>query len=461
MKVLLIEYLIRLSIIWSILLVYYQVFMVNNHNWKLRRGYLLFTYLLGIGIPLLPALALNSLPPALPNLQIAPGIIFEAPVQEATSGEAATYSPLSFIFLIYGLGVLFQLFKLLLYSIKIWHWKRQGHRSRFGRFTLIEHHAIPSPFAGWSTIFLPHRLEEELQSVACLHEAAHLQSHHNLERFPLVLGQILFWFHPLQWYYTHCLVAVQEFQADEAVLQHIPTKRYGHILIQQSMLPLQSWQAGLFASPLKQRINMMVNKKNSRPWRLSQVGLFVGLLSLLVFSCSDLVSTVQSDYDDVISYVEADQVPVLVTSDETTTPQSPIDRTFLESVYRNIKYPASARKGGLAGLIVARFIINEEGKLKVSLFNTQDGSYAVDKRGNLKFSPVSTKFNASSPDQDEIVVVGYGAESQDETSSDADMEILVKEVQRVISELPDWKPAMKDGKAIPVAMHLEVRFKLE
>lgn len=440
---------------------YYQIFMASNHNWRLRRGYLLFTYLLGICIPLLPALDLNSLPPALPNLQISSGIIFEAPVQAVASGEAATYSPFNFIFLIYGLGVLFQLLKLLSYSIKIWHWKRQGHRSQFRHFTLIEHHSIPSPFAGWSAIFLPQQLDEELQSVACLHEAAHLQSHHNLERFPLVLGQILFWFHPLQWYYTHCLVAVQEFQADEAVLQHIPTKRYGHILIQQSMLPLQTWQAGLFASPLKQRINMMVNKKHSRPWRLSQVGLFMGLLSLLVFSCSDLVSTVQSEYNDVISYVEADQVPILVTSEETTAPKSPIDRTFLESVYRNIKYPAPARKGGLEGSVVAQFIIGEEGKLKVSFLNTRDGTYAVDKRGTLKFSPVSTKFNASLPDQDEIVVVGYAVQGQEEASADADMEILVKEVQRVIGELPDWKPAMKDGKAIPVAMHLEVRFKLE
>lgn len=460
MKTVLIEYLIRLSIIWSILLVYYQVFLASNHNWRLRRGYLLFTYLLGICIPLLPALALNALPPALPNLQIAPGIIFEAPVQAVASGAVAAYSPVNFIFLIYGLGVLFSLLKLLSCSIKIWHWKRQGHHSRFGRYTLIEHQTIPSPFAGWGAIFLPQQLEEELQSVACLHEAAHLQSHHNLERFPLVLGQILFWFHPLQWYYTHCLVAVQEFQADEAVLQHIPTKRYGHILIQQSMLPLQTWQAGLFASPLKQRINMMVNKKHSRPWRLPQLGIFVALLGLLVFSCSDLISTVQ-EYDDVISYIEADQVPVLVTSDETTAPKSPIDRTFLESVYRNIKYPATARKGGLEGSVVARFIITEEGKLNVSFLNTREGTYAVDKFGTLKFSPVPTKFDASSPDQDEIVVVGYGTQSQDEASTDADMEILVKEVQRVIGELPDWKPAMKDGKAIPVAMHLEVRFKLE
>lgn len=436
-----VDYLLRLSIIWSALLLYYHFFLAKNHNWQLRRVYLFSTYLLGIIIPLLPALQISQLPEVLPDLSVIPNFTFEASAVQLEGAESSTTSWWLTAPLLYGIGVLIQLCLFLKNSWQIWRWKQIGEQRSFGRYAIVEHPSIPSPFAGWRTIFLPRKLDNELQSVACLHEAAHLRSHHNLERLPLVLGQILFWFHPLQWYYNHALSTVQEYQADEAVLQHIPTKTYGHILIQQSMQPTHQWQAGLFASPLKQRINMMVSQKNKQPWRLPQMGLFLGLLGLLVFSCSDFASGIKPGSEEIISYLEADQVPILVTSKEAPPEKSPFNRAILENIYRNIKYPKAARQAGLTGYVWAKFVIDENGKLQELKFETQEG--------------VATK------DFQTVVVTGYGtAKATGETGS-VDMDILAEEVQRVISELPDWKPALKDGKPVPVRMDMGVIFRLE
>lgn len=436
-----IDYLLRLTIIWAALLLYYHLFLSKNHNWQLRRVYLFSTYLLGITIPLLPAWELSQLPEALPDFRAIPNFTFEA---QAFPLEATAKSGLSLwpaLPLLYRLGVVCQMGLFLRNTWKIWRWKQVGQQHFFGNYAIVEHPTIPSPFAGWRTIFLPSKLDEGIHSVACLHEAAHLHSHHNLERLPMVLGQIFLWFHPLQWYYTHVLSTVQEYQADEAVLQHIPKKTYGHILIQQSMQPTHQWQAGLFASPLKQRINMMVRKKNKQPWRLPQLGLFLGLLGLLVFSCSDFASSAKPGQAEVISYTEADQVPTLVTSTEPAPEQGPFNRSILENIYRNIKYPKAARQAGLTGFVWAKFVIDENGKLHELQLESEQG--------------------VTNKDFETVVVTGYGAAKAKGESTNVDMDILAQEVERVISELPDWKPAMKDGKPVPVTMDMGVVFRLE
>ncbi|MCB0634149.1 MAG: TonB family protein [Saprospiraceae bacterium] len=88
-------------------------------------------------------------------------------------------------------------------------------------------------------------------------------------------------------------------------------------------------------------------------------------------------------------------------------------RSFLESIYKNIRYPASARQAGVQGMVVVKYTIGKDGKL-----------------------------------EDTYVVRGID-------------EAVDKEVLRVIRELPDWKPAQKDGQPVAVDMVLPVQFRLE
>lgn len=88
-------------------------------------------------------------------------------------------------------------------------------------------------------------------------------------------------------------------------------------------------------------------------------------------------------------------------------------KSFLTQVYRNIKYPTSARNANIEGMVVVKYTISEEGKVT-----------------NAR---IARKLD----------------------------EALDAEVLRVIGELPDWKPALKDGKPVAVDLVLPVRFKIE
>jgi TonB family protein len=88
-------------------------------------------------------------------------------------------------------------------------------------------------------------------------------------------------------------------------------------------------------------------------------------------------------------------------------------RSFLESIYKNIRYPASARQEGIQGMVVVQYTIGKDGKL-----------------------------------EDTYVLRGID-------------EAVDQEVLRVIKELPDWQPALKDGQPVAVDMVLPVQFRLE
>ncbi|PHN07329.1 TonB family protein [Flavilitoribacter nigricans] len=86
---------------------------------------------------------------------------------------------------------------------------------------------------------------------------------------------------------------------------------------------------------------------------------------------------------------------------------------FLMNVYKNIRYPASARNAHIEGMIVVKYTIGTDGKVKNAMIHR-----GID-------------------------------------------EALDNEVLRVINELPDWKPALKDGKPVAVDMILPVQFNIE
>lgn len=435
------EYLLRLTLIWAALLFYYHFFFSQNDNWALKRRFLLGAYLLGLVIPSLPAIGVATKNLPLSSIPLDTYfVVLNNPLIPQTEGPFAFSWPL-LLLSIYLLGTLVQLIRLSRHFLQLWYWNREGIKSSFGSFKVVRHATISSPFAAGNRIFLPLHLAPKVEEVAYLHEAAHLQHAHTAERLPMILGQVFLWFHPLQWLFDRELSAVQEFQADEVVTQAISKKEYGHILIQQSMLPLDHWQPGLFASPLKKRIHMMIRKKNKQPWRSPQILIFLGLVSVLLFACSDLLGPAELRTKDILPYTQVDQQASLLTSPlDASKPGSSIDHTLLETIYKNIKYPASARQSGTQAQIKAEFVIDQNGKLN-------------------QLQVFEFKQNELEESLEKIVVVGYGDTSNDKAKRDT--QALLKEVERVLQELPDWRPAKKEGKAVPVAIALGFHYKLE
>lgn len=87
-------------------------------------------------------------------------------------------------------------------------------------------------------------------------------------------------------------------------------------------------------------------------------------------------------------------------------------KAMLVHIYKGIKYPEEARTQGLEGIVVARFVVDEEGNLI---------------------------------DREIVRPIGGGCE---------------EEVLRVINTMPQWVPGKHRGKAVKVQFTLPVKFKL-
>jgi hypothetical protein len=443
MKAEIFEFLIRLSLTWGALLAFYQWAFSGNDNWRLKRTFLLVVYLMGWMIPLLPTLYAGS---TLPELTLRAGELVKM-VGAASAGEVAQTGAYHLdifktIFTIYLTGVFWHSIKLLMQYLRLLYWKKTGRQSTFRSFSVIRHEKIATPFAALSTIFLPEKTDPSTIEMICLHESVHLKSKHPIERMPLILGQVFLWFHPLQWLFLRLQEEIQEYEVDEEVTREFSTVSYGKLLIQSSMLS-STWHPKLFSSPLKKRIHMMTKQKNRKRLNKSHYLIFFALLGFLLVNCSDLVEQVDLTETTELSITEVDQAPVLQLASAKEGETSP-ERILLENIYREITYPASARSAGVGGTYKATFTIDKTGKMQA-----------------LKAEAIP---KAEVDESLRIVVVGYGnTEKQNITaqSSSQLQSALEREIERTLTTLPDWNPAMHEGMAVPVTMNLFFEYKLE
>jgi TonB family protein len=86
---------------------------------------------------------------------------------------------------------------------------------------------------------------------------------------------------------------------------------------------------------------------------------------------------------------------------------------MLQSIYKNIHYPADARQLGVEGSAIVRFYVDKDGSVK------------------------------------DIKVLSGLCQS------------IANECKQVVAELPQWEPGMKDGKPVKVYFNLPIRFRLE
>jgi TonB family protein len=113
-------------------------------------------------------------------------------------------------------------------------------------------------------------------------------------------------------------------------------------------------------------------------------------------------------------HTDVDEMPYFPGCDEPTLTKkrSCSDKKMLEHIFTNIKYPKEAQKEDAEGMVVVKFIVEKDGQLT-----------------NPKI------LRSVHPKCDE-------------------------EVLRLVNEMPNWIPAVKDGKKVAVEFKLPVKFKL-
>ncbi|MTB51571.1 M56 family metallopeptidase [Lewinella sp. W8] len=441
MKTDLVEFILRATLIWGALLAYYYVVLHRNDHWRLRRLFLLFAWAAGMLIPLLPAL---SVAPEMPTVRLfvpeGIGAVSSGPV--AAAGSPATeWSVLPLLLLVYLLGAATVLARTLVQSWRVWQWTREGEKSTYGGVEVVRHAAIRSPFAGWGRVFLPAAgLGSTLENIALIHETAHLRQRHHYDTILMMIGRIIWWFHPLQWVFHRLLADLHEYEADAAVTQSVPVRTYGLHLLQSSLAPTGA--LGLFSSPLKKRITMMTKTKVRQPLRALSIGGLTLLLAVLVVACSDLTEDVlPKESTPVVEGFPNEEMMQLyaVPSGAEDVPGAIGGEDLLRLVYQNVKYPAEARAAGLTGAATATVTVGTRGEI-------------------LDITTVRVQPEELEPNQ-YFVIVGYS--DQPAKAAGLDNGLFSEEVIRTIKSIGKFSPVIVDGVPEPYQLQMGFRFTLE
>ena len=114
-------------------------------------------------------------------------------------------------------------------------------------------------------IVLSHSDYEAQDASILAHERGHIRRHHSLDLLLVDTLTALQWFNPAMWMLRQDLRAIHEYEADAAVLsQGINMRQYQYLLIQKAVSHCgYSVANGISHSTLKNRIDMMLNKKSS------------------------------------------------------------------------------------------------------------------------------------------------------------------------------------------------------
>jgi hypothetical protein len=432
-------YLVELNISLMILFVAYKLFFEKDKNFTVRRIYLLGVIVLPIILPFLP----NSM--RMPVGQMAPiSISLEGVTIFGTGTATEGASALSFtsvMFLIYLVILALGISKVFLQLTRITHTIIHAKRFESDGITLLASKTLhASSFFGF--IFIdPAADEEDSFSHILEHENIHKREWHSIDRILVEVFVMINWFNPVAWMFRRSVIENLEYLADSAVLRKgtDPTKYQLSILNQYIGSASISNQ---FSSQIKNRINMLnKNYTLGSRWKLALL-LPLTVIAFFIVSCTDKDAPIEAiePAEEIAAQAPETQIFMVVEEMPTFNGEEAIE--FRRYIAKNLAYPVEAIEAGATGRIIITFIVDKEGKVVIPDQETL---------AKIEGKPL-----------DEVVVVSYRKIAEDaEEPAEEYIEMFKKEVIRVVSASPAWKPGKQRGKTVNVQFTFPVNFVLQ
>ncbi len=439
-------YFIQVNLYTMAMLAIYSLFLCNRPLYQQSRYYLISSALLPLILPLIHMPERYS-----PQLQETSLLRFNLPeiLISATRHTVEMPGKVDWLavgyLIIAGIIIAWQL----LNGFRLWQLIRNRQQVDHGSYRLVIAPGLaPGSFGNY--IFFP---DGEINDNIMAHECAHIQLNHTRDILVITLLQALIWPNLLLIWIKKELQQVHEFQADELVNADIAV--YAELLL-SSVFQTQSLHLihSFINHPIKRRIMMLLKKplgQSARFLCLLKIGTatMVTILGLIYLqSCNQKVnntnqsnslastpgsidslkkinspdkendpSIFHKDYDTYYDTVKKDG-KLAVNEHRVYKSFGAMDRKPepVIDIYKfladNIRYPESAKQGGIQGRVVVHFIVNENGKI---------------------CNPEMVR----APDMS-----------------------LANEALRVIRTMPDWKPGIVNGKPVAAYFYLPIVFKL-
>ena len=420
------------SLVWGVLLAFYLLALRHHYHWATHRRYLLLTWVLGLVLPLLPSVDLGQTVPAAARL---PGAFIgylttQSSAPQPVAVEGFWTWPTSLL-LIYTLGVVISA---LVVTVQLVRHLRPHPLSptTYDGYPVIRSERVRSPYALCGRIYLPAALDPDLERTALIHEAAHLTNGHDKERLLMVLGNVFCWFHPLQWVFARRLAEVHEFEADRAVTDRLSARVYAGQLLQATLAPRMV--PGLFSSPLKKRLMHLQRNVTSRPLGAGKWTALLLLVAGLLLVCNDRGLLAQSPASAATTTFTLEEVQSLPTAPKFVN-ESYV--SFAEGMEQTLRYPQAPLSRNELGKVMATVSVSAAGELT-------DVTTRVIMPGERL--PTSNTLSVGGE--------GTGGDILVDMNSTA----FTGEVDRAIRALGAFRPATRDGVAVPSIIEFQVIF---
>ncbi len=269
----------------------------------------------------------------------------------------------------------------------------------------------PDCFSAFGHIFISNSVPHDEASRMVSHEMKHILMRHHIDLLLAGLTESVQWFNPAAYLMRRSLQALHEYEADnECITDGEDPRSYQELLVTSVFRTHTPAFSNTFSnsSLLKKRIIMMTKKRTGSRASLKMI-LALPLAFMLVFmlACKDKSSSKKeaaaaTTPSEVFVVVEV--MPVFQ-NDTTYT-------ALMQWVGANVTYPDEAKKKGIQGKVIVRFVIDELGMVT-----------------------------------DPEVVRGVDPQ-------------LDKAALDVVSKLPQWSPGLQGGKPVKTYFTIPIAFKL-
>lgn len=415
----LISYMAESLVCGAVFLLLFRLIFSKENNYSFQRVSILVSSLLATIFPLISIPVSNAV---VPGYLLNPAYV----ISDYSSGLTTEMSGpklMSYSFLFFGLISLFFVSKYLIELVKIFI--LQGRSEivfKSKSYSIYKQKEIDTPFSFGKLIFLPDKFNSNDREMIVRHELSHIKRNHTADIIFMNLLISVQWFNPFMYILKSKLIEIHEFQADMDVLNYgADISEYQELIFLSQFSSAPDISNSLHKSLTFKRFIKMENLKQSkvgaRLIALFSVGALL-LFSVTSFSKAEIktqenevtISEVMNspevlpqDTSKVIPFTIVDVKPKFQGGDESN---------FTKWVTSQVVYPEQTKKEGVQGRVIVQFLLTEKGKVE-----------------NVK------------------IVKGVH-------------DLLDKEAYRIVSQSPEWEPALHQGKPVSVRYTFPVVFKL-
>lgn len=190
----------------------------------------------------------------------------------------------------------------------------------------------------WGRYILMPKKKYQNDPLIAQHERCHVEHRHHADTLFMQVLTTVFWFHPVAWLLMRDLKQCHEFQVDHDVCHRSNNARqYQMLLVREAVGTKFFTIANSFSEPgVKQRINMM-QRTETRPWRMWLTLLFIPVGTGLVFAFSE-----PANREKIVHFVKQELLPVQ--QEVTSTPEAETELPATETVETEASLPQPAEE---------------------------------------------------------------------------------------------------------------------